>query len=59
MAIPDGICSDLNHKPFLGKRVTLADLNIFKTYFNVMDALVPKCDQLPIYTGPYNYWTKP
>ncbi|MHC4642535.1 MAG: DUF7901 domain-containing protein [Planctomycetota bacterium] len=59
MAITDGICADLNHRPFLGKRVTLADLTIFKTYFNVIDALVPKCDLVPIYSGPYNYWTKP
>ena len=59
MAIPDGICADLNHQQFLGKRVTGADLIIFKAYFNKLDALVPKCDQLPIYTGPYNYWTWP
>jgi len=59
MMIPDGICADLNHTPFFGKRVTISDLNIFKQYFNKLEALVPICDQPAIYTGPYNFWTKP
>ena len=57
--VPNGICADLNHTTFLGKRVTGADLIIFKAYFNKADSVVPVCDQLPIITGPYNFWTKP
>jgi len=57
--VPDGICADLNHAPFLGKRVTGADLIILKAYFNKADAVVPVCDQPPIITGPYNFWTEP
>jgi hypothetical protein len=55
--IPNGICADLDHKAILMKRVQGADLTIFRTYFLV--ASVPICDQLPIYTGPYNFWTSP
>ena len=57
--VPNGICADLNHTTFLGKRVTGADLIIFKAYFNKADSVVPVCDQPPIITGPYNFWTKP
>jgi len=53
-----GICADLNHKKFINKRVTLADFNIIKEYFSVPDANVPACDEAPVITGPYNFWTK-
>jgi len=55
--IEDGICADLNHTPFFGKRVTLSDLNILKDYFNESEPNVPPCDESPIITGPYNFWT--
>jgi len=54
-----GICADLNHVKHGPFRVQVLDLDIFKIYFNKIETLVPECDQLPIYTGPYNYWTKP
>jgi hypothetical protein len=57
--IPNGICADLDHKKILEKRVGPADLTIFRTYFLQPDASVPICDQPPIYTGPYNFWTSP
>jgi hypothetical protein len=60
LAIPGAICADLDHKSdFLGKPVVLDDLTIFKTYYGQPVTLVPYCDQPPIYTGPYNYWTAP
>jgi len=59
VTIPDGICADLNHASFIGKRVTMTDLNTFKLYYNKLEAVVPVCDQVPITTGPYNFWTSP
>jgi hypothetical protein len=56
---PGGICADLNHVKHGPFRVQVLDLDIFKIYFNKIETLVPECNQLPIYTGPYNYWTKP
>ena len=56
-ATAGGICADLNHAAYLGKRVTTTDLNIFKTYFNVVEASGPECDQAPVISGPYNFWT--
>ncbi len=58
-AIPNGICADLNHIKTTLWRVQSADLTIFRTYFFVKDPGVPSCDQEPIYTGPYNFWTSP
>ncbi|HUT30560.1 MAG TPA: GEVED domain-containing protein [Sedimentisphaerales bacterium] len=54
---PGCICADLDHLKTGPFRVAIPDLAIFKTYFN--QVVVPPCDQLPIYTGPYNYWTSP
>ena len=53
-----GVCADLNHSK-LGVRVQTVDLTLFKTYYGKLDNQVPLCDQLPIYTGPYNFWTSP
>jgi hypothetical protein len=55
--VVDGICADLDHKRILMKRVQGADLTIFRTYFLQADASVPLCDQAPVITGPYNFWT--
>jgi hypothetical protein len=57
--VPDGICADLDHKKILMKRVQGADLTIFRTYFLQPDPSVPLCDQPPVITGPYNFWTWP
>jgi hypothetical protein len=54
---PGCICADLDHIPTGPFRVGIPDLAIFKTYFNQF--VVPQCDQVPVYTGPYNYWTSP
>ena len=55
--IADGICADLNHTKNLNKRVQALDLTIFRDYFNEVTANVPVCDQSPVTTGPYNFWT--
>ena len=52
---PGGECADLDHLAPGPFRVELLDLAIFKTYFNQF--VVPECDQAPIITGPYNFWT--
>jgi hypothetical protein len=56
-AIPNGICADVNHKKTGPYRVQLLDLQEFSKYFNKVEAQVPMCDQEPITTGPYNFWT--
>ena len=56
-AIPNGICADLNHTRTLMKRVQGLDLTEFRAYFLKIDSQVPVCDQAPINTGPYNFWT--
>jgi hypothetical protein len=54
--LPPGCeCADLDHLQTGPFRVAIPDLTIFKTYFNQF--VVPQCDQIPIYTGPYNFWT--
>ncbi|MHC4498101.1 MAG: GEVED domain-containing protein [Planctomycetota bacterium] len=54
--LPPGCeCADLDHMQTGPFRVAIPDLGIFKTYFNQF--VVPQCDQIPIYTGPYNFWT--
>ncbi len=58
-AIPNGICADLNHVKTTLWRVQSKDLTIFRTYFFVKDPGVPPCDEAPIITGPYNFWTTP
>jgi hypothetical protein len=55
--IPNGICADLNHKKLGPYRVQMADLTIFKTYYLKLEHQVPVCDQAPVITGPYNFWT--
>ena len=55
--IEDGICADFNHDTFLGKRVTGVDLIILQAYFNESEPNVPPCDESPVITGPYNFWT--
>jgi hypothetical protein len=58
VVLPPGcICADLDHMQTGPFRVAIPDLAIFKTYFNQF--VVPQCDQPPVYTGPYNYWTSP
>jgi len=57
--IPGGICSDVNHKKTLPYRVQLLDLQELAKYYNKVETLVPKCDQEPITTGPYNYFVEP
>ncbi|NIP24717.1 MAG: hypothetical protein GWN67_29290 [Phycisphaerae bacterium] len=59
VTIPNGICADLDHIKTGPFRVAIPDLNIFRAYFNKTTLLVPTCDQPPIYSGPYNFWTKP
>ncbi|MHC4332949.1 MAG: DUF7901 domain-containing protein [Planctomycetota bacterium] len=54
---PGGICADLDHLQTGPFRVAIPDLTVFKTYFNQF--VVPQCDQPPIVTGPYNFWTSP
>jgi hypothetical protein len=56
--LPPGCeCADLDHMQTGPFRVAIPDLTIFKEYFN--NFVVPQCDQPPVYTGPYNYWTEP
>jgi hypothetical protein len=57
--IAGGICSDINHKKTGPYRVQLLDLQELNKYYLKPDAKVPMCDQAPLTTGPYNYWTKP
>ena len=57
--IPKGICCDFDHQKTLLYRVAIPDLGILKQYFNNVQQQVPACDQPPIYTGPYNFWTSP
>jgi hypothetical protein len=55
--IPNGICADINHKKTGPYRVQLLDLQELAKYFNKSEAQVPVCDQPPLITGPYNFWT--
>lgn len=56
--IPWGcICADFNHASILNRPVNIADNNILTTYFGVLEANVPACNEEPIITGPYNFWT--
>ena len=57
--ISGGICADINHKKTAPYRVQLLDLQELAKYYNKVEALVPKCDQETITTGPYNFWTEP
>ena len=52
-----GICADFDRADTFLKPVMNPDLTIFKAYFNLADGLVPVCDQAPVTTGPYNFWT--
>jgi hypothetical protein len=55
--IEDGICADLDHIPTFNKRVAISDLNILNDYFGESEPNVPPCDESPVITGPYNFWT--
>jgi serine protease AprX len=59
MRIRDGICADFDHLKTGPFRVAIPDLNIFRQYFNRPELAVPPCNSKPVYTGPYNFWTKP
>ncbi len=59
MLVRNGICADFDHLKSGPFRVAVPDLNIFRQYFNKTELLVPACDAKPVYTGPYNFWTKP
>jgi hypothetical protein len=52
---PNGECADLDHIKTGPFRVAIPDLTIFKTYFNQF--VVPQCDEPPIITGCYNFFT--
>ncbi|MHC4155897.1 MAG: hypothetical protein ACYST6_13365 [Planctomycetota bacterium] len=54
---PPGVCADLDHVQTGPFRCAIPDLTIFKQNFNKLDSMVPRCDEEPIYTGPYNFWT--
>jgi len=51
------ICADFDRIDTLTKPVMLPDLNIFKSFYNKAATTVPQCDQAPVTTGPYNFWT--
>ena len=56
--VPPGCeCADFDHRPLGSLRVNLNDLNILRTYLNLPDAVVARCDQALVITGPYNFWT--
>jgi hypothetical protein len=55
--IEDGICADLDHIATFDRRVALSDLNILNDYFGESEPNVPPCDESPVITGPYNFWT--
>jgi len=57
--ITNGICADLDHKKTGVKRVAIPDLTIAYQYYNKAEGLIPLCNQAPIITGPYNFWTTP
>jgi parallel beta-helix repeat protein len=55
--IEDGICADVDHIAHFNRRVALSDLNILKDYIDETEPNVPSCDESPVITGPYNFWT--
>jgi len=57
--VPNGICADFDHKQLGPFWVSLNDLIIFRQYVSKMAFMIPLCDQPPIITGPYNFWTSP
>ncbi|NIS16705.1 MAG: DUF642 domain-containing protein [candidate division Zixibacteria bacterium] len=57
--VENGICCDFDHIKTGPFRVAIPDLNILRQYFNQPESNVPECDEPPIYTGPYNFWTSP
>jgi hypothetical protein len=57
---PGGICCDFARDIQFGLfRVYTTDLAIFAAYFAQLEPAVPVCDQAPITSGPYNFWTSP
>jgi hypothetical protein len=57
--IAGGICSDINHRKMGPFRINLSDLQELANYYLKPEAQVPMCDQAPLTTGPYNFWTVP
>jgi hypothetical protein len=57
--IENGICADFDHKSTFGIRVAISDLAIAYNYYGKPYTQIPKCDEAPIITGPYNYWVIP
>ena len=57
--IPDGVCCDFDHLKTGPFRVAIPDLNILREYINKPLGQVPRCDEPPMYTGPYNFWRSP
>ena len=57
--VPNGICADFDHAKTGPFHVAIVDLFIIRLYINKPEADVPLCDEPPIYTGPYNFWTSP
>jgi hypothetical protein len=57
---PGDECADFDHALLGGVfPVSLNDVAIVRLYLNRLDAMVPQCDQAPVITGPYNFWTSP
>jgi len=52
-----GICADFDRINTVNKPVMLPDFNVFKSFYNKTATTVPQCDQAPITSGPYNFWT--
>jgi hypothetical protein len=51
-----GICADFDHgKEFNRFRVLYNDVGALATYVATED--IPACDEAPVTTGPYNFWT--
>jgi len=57
--VTNGICADFDHKKTGATRVAIPDLNILSAYFGKPVASVPKCDSIPVITGPFNFWCDP
>jgi len=51
------ICADFDRATTFSKPVAVGDLNRFKSYYNKATTSVPQCDQAPVVSGPYNFWT--
>jgi hypothetical protein len=55
-----GICADFDHKmQYATYRVLTDDLTILAAYFAKNNPHPPLCDESPVITGPFNFWTTP